>query len=253
MASSLGLGPFVLVMGERQVGAATVQVEAVAQDVQCHGNTFDVPAGAAVAPWGGPGWFTWFGRLPQSEVEGVLLAFVDLDSGASSFAEILGRAMYEFAVAVFEAGDAEVDTLAVDHIGVFTVDQLLDDVLHLIDVFGGVGTVLRMDNVQSVHLIDVGLGVGLGDRCLSCAFGRGPLDDLVIDVGDIGHHRDFEASPPKETSDYVVGQRRTSVAKVGHVVHRWSAGVDRHLARFAWRELDHFVGEGVEVLHGQRG
>ena len=45
-----GLGDLVLVVGELEVDAAAVDVEAFAEDLPRHGRAFDVPAGAAPAP-----------------------------------------------------------------------------------------------------------------------------------------------------------------------------------------------------------
>ena len=143
--------------------------------------------------------------------------------------------------------------MAVDDVGMIAIDQLLDDVLHLVDVFSGTRAVLRMLNIQPIHLIDVSLGIGLDDGSLGGAFFGRTLDDLVIDVGDVGHHGYFEAAPPQEAGNDVVGEGGASVTQVRNVVDGGPAGVDRHLAWFARNEVDHFIAKGVEVLHGQRG
>ena len=45
------LGPLVLVVGEAEVLATAVEVEALAQEVERHHNTLGVPPRTAVAPW----------------------------------------------------------------------------------------------------------------------------------------------------------------------------------------------------------
>ena len=47
---ALGLGDFVLVVGEDEIDAAAMDVEGLAQKRLAHRRAFDVPAGAALAP-----------------------------------------------------------------------------------------------------------------------------------------------------------------------------------------------------------
>src|SRR3989442_8680422 len=76
-----GLGDFILVVGEDEVLASPMDVERVAEVLHGHGGTFDVPAWAAGPPRARPRWFTGLGRLPQGEVHGIALAFINLDAG----------------------------------------------------------------------------------------------------------------------------------------------------------------------------
>ena len=69
-----GLGPLVLVVGEGQVDAAAVQVEALAQQVERHDDAFGVPPRPARAPWRLPPRLARLGRLPEHEVDGRPLA-----------------------------------------------------------------------------------------------------------------------------------------------------------------------------------
>ena len=143
------LGPFVRVVREHEVVAAAVEVEAVAEHVEAHRHTLDVPAGAALAPRRRPGRFARLGRLPECEVERVLLVLVDLDPGAGPFAEVVEGAVDESAVAV-DVGDSEVDAGVVD-VGGSVVDQRADEVDHLFDVFGGVGPVVGSQHAEPVE------------------------------------------------------------------------------------------------------
>ena len=77
-----GLGPLVLVVRERQVAPAPVQVEVLAQEVEGHDHALGVPTGAAGAPGRVPGGLTGLRRLPQGEVQRRALLLPRLHPGA---------------------------------------------------------------------------------------------------------------------------------------------------------------------------
>ena len=86
---ALGLGDLVFVMGEAQIVATGVDVEALAQVLHGHRRALDVPAREALAPRAGP--FhqpARSRRLPQGEVRGVALAGVGLQI-AVALAEVV--------------------------------------------------------------------------------------------------------------------------------------------------------------------
>ncbi len=79
----LGLRDLVLVVREDEVAAAAVHVEAGAQVAQAHRRALDVPARAAHPPGALPGGLAGLGRLPDGEVQRVLLAGLALDADAA--------------------------------------------------------------------------------------------------------------------------------------------------------------------------
>ena len=124
---ALGLRPLVLVVREHEVVAAAVEVEPLAEQVERHRRALDVPARPAPAPRRVPRRLTGLRRLPEREVDRVALGLVDLDAGAGGLEQLLERAVRQRAVRR-ERRDVEVDTaaLAVDGVGVATVDELPD-------------------------------------------------------------------------------------------------------------------------------
>src|SRR3954452_5122739 len=72
------LGDLVLVMGEDEVLAAAVDVDLVAESVADHGGALDVPAGPALPPWAFPERLLRLRALPECEVAGVALAWLQL-------------------------------------------------------------------------------------------------------------------------------------------------------------------------------
>src|SRR5690606_4803484 len=71
------------------------------------------------------------------------------------------------------------------------------------------------------------------------------LDDLVLDVGDVRHESHVEPGPLEVAPQDVVLERRPAVPEMWRAVHSWAAEVDRHLARFAERELADLPRGGV--------
>src|SRR4029450_11741246 len=76
------LGDLILVVGEDEVESAAVDVDRAAEVRADHRRAFDVPAGAAAAPWAVPPNHALIARLPQDEVGGVPLVGGDLDPRA---------------------------------------------------------------------------------------------------------------------------------------------------------------------------
>src|SRR5688500_9956696 len=107
---------------KNQVGAAAVDVHLAVEVGRGHRRTLDVPTRPARAPRALPGRFTGFGRLPEGEVERVVLPLVDLDPGTGE--QVVQRAVGELAVAG-EGADPKVD-IALYLVGVPLGDQTFD-------------------------------------------------------------------------------------------------------------------------------
>ena len=110
----------VLVMGEDEVVAAAVDLEADAEQLLGHRRALDVPARPAAAPRRVPGGvLALLLRLPQREVERILLAVGALD--ALALVHLVDGAVAQRAV-VGVGAHAEVD-VAVDRVGVAALDR----------------------------------------------------------------------------------------------------------------------------------
>src|SRR5581483_6577231 len=77
---TLRLRDLVLVVGEDQIGATTVNVDRLAEIAQRHRRALDMPAGAARPPRAVPRRLAGLGALPEREVSRVLLAVARLDA-----------------------------------------------------------------------------------------------------------------------------------------------------------------------------
>ena len=230
-------------MGEHQVVAAAVQVEAVAEQAQAHGDALDVPAGPARAPRRRPGRLARLGRLPQGEVERVFFGFVHLHPGPGPRAEVVEAAMHQVAVAG-DLPDPQVHPRG-RGIGLAPGHQALHEVDHLVHPLGGPGALVGGQHAERLHGLDVDRVPPGGQLGLGEALPVGPLDDLVVDVGDVGHVMHVEPPPLEVAAEDVVGESPAGVAQVGLVVHGGPAGVDRHPPRLPQLQGPDLAGEGV--------
>ena len=109
---------------------------------------------------------------------------------------------------------------------------------------GIVGRALHADAVHGLAPDRLALG---GDLVGQSRPSRvGPLDDLVVDVGDVRDVADLEAAPLEVAAQHVEHEREPAVAEVRRPVDGGAAHVHRHLAGLAGLERDDLVPGGVE-------
>ena len=98
-------------------------------------------------------------------------------------------------------------------------------------------------------ICSVARGWTLGDFLHGSTLFLALLDELVIDVGDVGDIDDLVAAVLKVTAQGVEDDERAGVADVDIVVDGGAADVDAVLARHLRHELFLLAGQGVEDLH----
>ena len=249
VAGGLGLGQLVLMVGEDQVRAAAVDVEGRAQIFAGHGRAFDVPAGPALAPGAVPGGFAGLGRLPQGEIQGVPLHVVHVHPGAG--AQVVDVAAGQLAVGG-QGAHFEIN-VAPGLIGVALVDDALDegdDVRHMLRDFG---MHVGLQHVQGLGVLEIGGDIFFGQRKGVDAFLIGPVDDLVVHVGEVLHVGHVIAPPQEIAAHRVEDHQGTGVAQMDEVVHRGAAAVDAHFALFAGHELLFLGAHGIVKSDGHNG
>ena len=150
MAGGLGLRAFVLVVREHEVVAGTVQIEALAEQIERHRRALDVPARPAGTPRRVPRGLARLRGLPEHEVDGRALPLVDIDARAGGVEQLFDRSMRQCAVRR-ERGHVEVHAAAIDDVRMVRVDELGDELEHARDVLRGVGDVVRFADVEAIH------------------------------------------------------------------------------------------------------
>jgi hypothetical protein len=241
-APRLGLGSLVLVVREREVDPAAVDVELEAQQRLGHRRALDVPAGPARAPGRLPrGVLVGLRALPEREVERVLLAVGTLD--ALALVHLVHVAVRERAV-LGQGAHAEVH-VAVRGVGVAALHQRADQVDDLRQELRGERLVVGAAEAEPPGVGDVVRG-HLARQLLRAA-PRGPrrVVDLVVDVGDVRDERDRVALVLEKALELREDHERPRVAHVHARVDRRAAGVDADAAGVARLERLHLAGARV--------
>jgi hypothetical protein len=120
----------------------------------------------------------------------LLLLPVDLPLAAADQHLVEGLVGEE--AVVLHRGDVEVHAV-LGGVGAADLDQLADHGDHLLDVVGGVGDVGRRVHTDALHRLEPDGLATTGDLVRVSALLVGAGDDLVVDVGDVGHQPDPQA------------------------------------------------------------
>ncbi len=237
MHERLALGDLVFVMRKDQVGAATVDVEAVSgrvEQVARHRRALDVPARTARAVGlERPRRLAGLGKLPEGEVERVVLVLVHFDARAHQ--QLVDVAPAQMPVPR-ERADAIVNAVLA-RVRVLLLDQFADHRLNGGDEGRRVRLGVGLAHAQLPHR-GFELGIVTGDD-LAPVFARlqRARDGPVVDVGHVLHVRD--AIPPKLqiAAQDVEEQERTSVSEMRLRRRRQPAHVDAHVTVAQRREV----------------
>ena len=246
---AFALGDFVFMVRKLQVSTATVDVKSFAQRGAAHGRAFDVPARAARAKGAVPlgfGRLALFGGFPQHKVERIFLAV--LHRNAFTGAQLIQRFTRELAVAR-KLAHRVVHVAMGRAIGQALAFELADQRQHLRHVFGGArlkggGLDAQGANV-GVHGSDHFVGeLADGDAPL-----QRPLDDLVINVGDVAHIGHAVAAAFEPALHHVKRHHHAGVANVAQVIDGHAAHIHAHMTRFERGKI--FQGTRQRVVDAQ--
>jgi hypothetical protein len=184
--------------------------------------------------------------LPQHEVPSIfLVVLVAVDPRSADDLAVLEVGQ---PAVTLEGFDAVVQrTLA----GVGQPSLLKPDgeIEHLLDVLARPRVLLGAFDPQRIEILEEGLYIRLG-RLLQGQPLRGhPLDDLVLDVGDVHDLRHLEAEELEGAAQQVLPDVGPEVSDVGVVVNRGTAGVHTDLSGLQRPERLGPAGHGVVDLH----
>ncbi len=190
--------------------------------------------------------------LPHSKVGGVFL-------------QVIVHAAAQFAVAAFQIVQLQVAQLAVagvalhaevhiavlGNVSVAGVDQILDDIQNLGDMLGGTGLHGGLFAVQAGSILEVFGLEALSDRLHGGALLLTLLDELIVDIGDVGNVDHLVAPVFQIAAQGIEHDQRACVANVDIVVHGRAADIDAVFTGHLRHEFFLLAGQGVEDLHGQ--
>ena len=238
--SAFALGDFVLVVRKLQIGAAAVDVKALAQQRAAHRRALDVPARAARTPCAWPLHLVWlcgFGAFPQDEIQRIVFAVVAaLHGDALAGVEFIERFARQLAVAG-EFAHRKVDVAIAGLISQAFALQRANHRQHLRHVVGGARLVRGALDAQRVGILVQRVDHAVGQATDGLAIGDGALDDLVVNVGDVAHISNTQATGLEPALYHVKRNHRARMAEVAQVIHRHAAHIHAHMARFERNEV----------------
>src|SRR5205823_8266600 len=181
--------------------------------------------------------FSGLRRLPEREVDRAPFLLVDFDARAGALEQVADCAVRQLAIAR-EGVDLEVDALTLDHVRATALYELGDQRLHLADEVRRMRHVVGTTDVETIERAQVLFleparegQLGRSDLCR-------PLDDPILDVGDVAHERHAVPAPFEIAPDRVEHHRIAAVAEVRKVVRGRPAHVYRHGSLATGNELD---------------
>ena len=246
----LALGDLVLVVRELEVHAPAVYVEVASEAGRGHRGALDVPARPARTPRRVPARLAGLRRLPQHEVEGIVLRLVDLDPGAA--AQVLDLPIRQCPVGG-KGAHVVVDVPVRALVGGAEFDQPLHHGDDGLDVVGGVRLHVRLQHPEGAAVLVHVPGEALRERAEVLAVLVRAGDDLVVDVGDVAHVRHLVAQAAQVAHDHVERHQHPRVAEVAVVVDGHAAYVHPHAPGLDRTEFLLRSRQGVvDPQHGRR-
>jgi len=123
-------------------------------------------------------------------------------------------------------GGIEIDTPVVHFVSLPVGDDLVDLRNDFFDVITHLGEHMGREIVQSLHVLELGLGLALGDLLEGEALFIALVDDLVVHVGDVHHLEDVVAEPVShDAPEGVRADVSACMTDVGLVLHGGTAHV----------------------------
>ena len=153
-------------------------------------------------------------------------------------------------LAVLRVGlDAEIDIAVAGHVGMAAGHQIPHQLQDLLDVLGGAGLDGGPLDVQTVGVLQVLVGIVLGHLRHGNALFLGAVDQLVVNVGDVGDKNHLVAPVFQVAAQRIEHHQRAGVAHVDIVVDRGATDVDAVFPGGLGDKLLLAAGHGIEDLH----
>jgi hypothetical protein len=207
-----------------------------------------VPAGttaAIVALPAGFGRFVRLGRLPEHEIERILLAG---GHGHALAGPQVVEALAAQASVAGKAAHTKEGVAIVGAVGIAVLLQQADEVEHLRHVVGGARFEVRALDAEC-GLVFLHGGDEAGSQAADgLAVLHRTTDDLVVDVGDVAHIGDLIATCAQPALHHIEGHQHAGMTDVAVVIHRHATHIQPHLARVQGFEGFFASGEGVVEL-----
>ena len=146
--------------------------------------------------------------------------------------------------------DAEIHTIGGD-VRAIDSDQFANHLDHLVDIFGCVRNIGGAGHIEALHRVEPHVFALSSDLLPRAVLAFGPVDDLVVDVGDVADQTNLNAGPLEIATQHVVYQRGTAMTEVRWSVDSGAAEIDAQVARLAHGQWAHCLGRCVEEVKHQ--
>ena len=250
LAQRNSLSTLVFVVWELEVHAAAVQIETFAEQVEAHDYTLAVPARTAIAPRRRPTGFARLADFPQRKVGRVALVLGAEDLAIAATGKQALEILIRQESVVVHGLDTEIYAIG-GGVGAIDCDQFANHLDHLVDVFGGVRDIGGAGHIEALHCVEPHVFAFASDLLPRAVLAFGPVDDLVVDVGDVADQANLNACPLEITTQHVVHQCGAAVTEVRRPVDRGAAEIDAEMARLAHGQWTHCLGRCVEEVKHQ--
>ena len=269
-SGTLALRNFIFVMGKLQVHSTAMNVKRLTEGLTAHGRAFNVPAGAATSvviwacltcptcptclttartahaiPFGIFG-LERLGRFPQHKVQRI--ALVVLYRNPLTRAQVIQRFARQLAIAG-ELAHCKIHVATGRLVGQALDLQPVDQVQHLGHVFGGARLHRRRLNAQPANVGAHDLNHFISERTDGDVALKRPLDDLVVNVGDVAHVGHTQAVDFQPALNHIKCHRHAGVTDVAQVINRHAADIHADMAGLNWGKL--FQGTRQRVVDAQ--
>ncbi len=242
------LRDLVFVVRKLQIQPAAVNVEALAQQVQRHGGTLDMPAGPAIAPRRFPAGLVAARRFPQHKIHRIVFVVCHLDP-------LAGAHVFQLATrqrAVFGIGIDVEQHMPLCRVGMALFDQHLNHRDHLGDIFGRARLERRAQRPQRVHVVMIPRDGFIGDVADIAATRSRLCIYLVIDIGKVSHIGDLAIIHMFEQPvEHIEHHHGAGIADVRPVIDRRAAHI--HAQVFAVDRLENLLAAGSGVVKSDLG
>ena len=238
---AFGLRDFIFMVRKLQISTAAVNIKRFAEQLAGHGRALDMPAGTTrpvgTVPFGIVR-LGRFGALPEHEVQRVVFAVKHID--ALSGAQLVQRFARQLAVACkFAHGVIDV-ALAASSLRLISQSFLLqrtDQGQHLRHELGGTRLVGGALNAQRVGVLVQGHDHAVRQGANGLAVFNRTADDLVVDIGDVAHIGDLQATGFEPALHHVKRHHRPGMAQMAEVINRHPADIHADMPRHKWRKI----------------
>ena len=232
-----GVGRAHLVMREGEIGSAALHGERKARVLLGDDGAFDVPAGPARSQAAAvPGGLPFALGTPQQGVERVLLAG-GLRIAAALREELEHLVPFEVGRGAERGVDASADPVvhvaAVQCVGGALVEQAGDRLDHAVDGFDGSDVGVRGDDAQELHIRPEEVDLRLREFAPVHPDGVRPLEQRIVDVGDVLRVRHVHPGVVPRAQEHVEGDVGGGMTQVRRIVRRDAADVETRLLELA--------------------